>query len=81
MYTVSLYQVPLHIKNPLDRKASAQKIKTKSNSDPTIYMKNPSQQRFKGTRHNTSYNSNTNSSFKEVRPRTEILPLLTVPLP
>lgn len=74
MYTVSLYQMPLHVKKTFDRKAGAQKIKMKSNSDPRIYKKNSSsQQSFKGTNHNTAYNTNTNYSVKEAISRMGIL--------
>lgn len=71
--------MPLHLKK-YDRKAGAQKIKMKSNPYPRIYITNfSSQQSFKGTNHNTAYNTNTNYSVKEARSRTGILSLLTMP--
>lgn len=77
---VNLYQIPLHVKNPFDRKSGRHKIRMKSNSGPRIYMKNfLSQQSFKGATQNTVYKSNTNYSAKEAISRTGILSLLTMP--
>lgn len=80
MYTVSLYQIPPHVKNPFERKAGAHKIRMESNSGPRIYMKNfLSQKSFKGTTHNTVCKSNTYYSVKEAISRTGILSTLTMP--
>ena len=80
MYSVSLYQMPLHVKKTFDRKARAWKIKMKIKSDPRLYTQNfSSQESFKGTNHNTANNSNTNYSVKEAISRTGILSLLTMP--